>query len=33
MADWLAARIAGKGFASERQFVDGTGRIAKTAFA
>jgi hypothetical protein len=33
MADWLAARIAGKGFASERQFIDGTGRIAKTTFA
>ena len=30
MADWMAARLAGKPFASERWFVDGTGRINKT---
>ena len=31
MADWLAARIAGKPLTSERQFVDATGRVNKTA--
>jgi dienelactone hydrolase len=31
MADWLAARVAGKPFTSERWFVDATGRINKTA--
>jgi dienelactone hydrolase len=31
VADWMAARLAGKPFANERWFVDATGRIAKTA--
>jgi dienelactone hydrolase len=30
VADWLVARLAGKPFASERWFVEPTGRIAKT---
>ncbi len=31
MADWLAARLAGTPFASERWFVDATGQVRKTA--
>jgi alpha-beta hydrolase superfamily lysophospholipase len=31
VADWLVARLAGKPFASERWFVEPTGRVAKTA--
>ncbi len=31
LADWVAARFAGKPFASERWFVDATGRVTKTA--
>ncbi len=31
MADWMIARLEGKPFASERWFVDGTGRIDKKA--
>jgi dienelactone hydrolase len=30
VADWLVARLAGKPFASERWFVEPTGRVAKT---
>ena len=30
-ADWMAARFAGKPLASERWYVDGTGRVTKTA--
>ena len=30
-ADWIAARLGGKPFPSERWFVEGTGRIATTA--
>ena len=33
VADWMAARLAGKPFTSERWFVDGAGRITRTAFA
>jgi dienelactone hydrolase len=32
VADWMAARLAGKPFASERWFVTGTGQINKTAY-
>jgi dipeptidyl aminopeptidase/acylaminoacyl peptidase len=32
VADWTAARLAGKPFASERWFVTGTGQINKTAY-
>ncbi len=32
MADWMAARLAGRPFASERWFIDPSGRVAKTAF-
>jgi dienelactone hydrolase len=32
VADWVAARLAGKPFASERWFVTGTGQINKTAY-
>ena len=31
VADWVAARFANKPFASERWFVDGIGRVTKTA--
>ena len=31
-ADWIAARLAGKVFASERWFVEASGRVAKTAY-
>jgi dienelactone hydrolase len=31
-ANWMAARLAGKSFASERWFVDGGGRVTRTAF-
>jgi hypothetical protein len=31
VADWLVARLAGKPFASERWFVEATGRVVKTA--
>ena len=30
IADWMAARLAGKPFASERWFVEATGRVTKT---
>jgi hypothetical protein len=30
VADWLAARLAGKPLTSERWFVQATGQIAKT---
>jgi len=32
VADWVAARLAGKPFPSERWFVTGTGQINKTAY-
>lgn len=32
VADWMADRLAGKPFASERQFVDAAGRVTKTPF-
>lgn len=32
LADWLAARLAGKPVASERWYVDGTGKVTKTAY-
>jgi dipeptidyl aminopeptidase/acylaminoacyl peptidase len=32
VADWMQARLAGKPFASERWFVEASGRIAKTAY-
>jgi len=32
-ADWMNARLSGKPFASERWFVEATGRVAKTAYA
>jgi dienelactone hydrolase len=32
LADWIAARFAGKSFSSERWFVDATGRVTKTAY-
>ncbi len=31
IADWLAARLAGKPIASERWFVQATGQVVKTA--
>jgi hypothetical protein len=31
-ADWMAARLAGKPFPSERWYVDPTGRITKTPY-
>jgi dipeptidyl aminopeptidase/acylaminoacyl peptidase len=31
IADWLAARLAGKPFANERWFVEASGRVVKTA--
>ena len=31
LADWLVARLNGKGFKSEHWFVEPTGRIVKTA--
>lgn len=31
VADWLVARLAGKPFASERWFVEPSGRVARTA--
>jgi dienelactone hydrolase len=31
-ANWMAARLAGKSFASERWFVDGAGRVTRTAY-
>jgi hypothetical protein len=31
VADWLIARLSGKPFASERWFVEATGRIVATA--
>jgi dienelactone hydrolase len=33
VADWMAARLAGKPFASERWFVQPTGQVVKTALA
>ena len=30
ISDWVAARIAGKPFASEKWFVDATGKVTKT---
>jgi len=30
VADWIGARFAGEPFASERWFVESTGRITKT---
>ena len=33
VADWMAARLAGKPFTSEKWFVDGAGRVNKSAFA
>ncbi len=33
VADWMAARLAGKPFASERWFVEASGRVDKTAYA
>ena len=33
VADWMAARLDGKPFASERWFVQATGQVAKTALA
>jgi dienelactone hydrolase len=33
VADWMAARLAGKPMTSEKWFVDGAGRVNKTAFA
>lgn len=32
VADWMHARLAGKPFASERWFVEASGRVVKTAF-
>ena len=32
VADWMAARLAGKPFASERWYVDSAGRITKTSY-
>jgi len=32
VADWMQARFAGKSFASERWFVESSGRIAKTTY-
>jgi dienelactone hydrolase len=32
LADWVAARFAGKSFSSERWFVDSTGRVTKTSY-
>ena len=32
-AEWMAARLAGTPFASERWFVEPTGRVAKTPLA
>jgi hypothetical protein len=32
-AEWMAARLAGTPFASERWFVQPTGRVAKTPLA
>jgi dienelactone hydrolase len=32
MADWMEARLAGKPFASERWYVEASGRIVKTAY-
>ena len=32
VADWMAARLAGKPMTSEHWYVDGTGRVTKTAF-
>src|SRR3989449_458867 len=32
-ADWMNARLSGKPFASERWFVEASGRVAKTAYA
>jgi hypothetical protein len=32
-AEWMAARLAGTPFASERWFVESTGRVAKTPLA
>jgi len=31
VADWMNARLAGKPFASERWFVEASGRVVKTA--
>ena len=33
VADWMAARLAGKPMTSEKWFVDGTGRVNKSQFA
>ncbi len=33
VADWMAARLAGKPMTSEKWYVDATGRITKSAFA
>jgi hypothetical protein len=32
IADWMAARLAGKPFPSERWYVDATGRVNKTPY-
>jgi hypothetical protein len=32
VADWMADRLAGKPFPSERWFVENTGRIVKTPY-
>ena len=33
VADWMAARLAGKPMTSEKWYVDATGRVTKSAFA
>ena len=33
LADWMAARLAGKPFPSERWFVEASGRVVKTPYA
>ena len=33
VADWMAARLAGKPMTSEKWFVDGTGRVNRSQFA
>ena len=33
VADWLAARLAGKPMPSERWFIEASGRIVKTALS
>ena len=31
-ADWMSARLSGKPFASERWFIEPSGRVVKTAY-